>query len=86
MKGAEGVRLPSFTAMSFTVYFAPLHSFKNFSAAPAVVNFCGPSALNFTFFLLMSGALNKADTLNTLSGIKWLISLYLSAINLTATL
>ena len=86
MKGADGVRLPSFTVMSFTVYFAPLHSFKNLSAAPAVVNFCGPSALNLTFFLLMSKAEKSADTLNTLSGIKWLISLSLSAINLTATL
>ena len=39
VKGADGVRFPSFTVMSLTVYFAPLHSFKNFSAAPAVVNF-----------------------------------------------
>jgi len=39
VKGAEGVRLPSFTAISLTVYFAPFDSFKNFSAAPAVDNF-----------------------------------------------
>ena len=31
VKGADGVRFPSFTFISFTVYFAPLHSVKNFS-------------------------------------------------------
>ena len=86
VKGADGVRFPSFTLISFTVYFAPLHSFKNFSAADPVANFCGPSALNFTFFLLISGAVNSADILKTLSGKNWLISLSRSAINLTATL
>jgi len=48
---------------------ADLQEFKKASAAPAVLNFCGPSALNFTFFLLISNAEKMAETLNTLSGI-----------------